>query len=147
MFTSGPVSRCLLWQFHLVCFLSTQAVCQLNSALSTIHRDVTVLIRSAAVGFDSLPREMVAILEAVWSGRMPLKWYKGVSSEAVSLKDGMTGTVCHHELLAEEVRHCRISTQIGCPTLPLACVLYYIILYWVILFIYLRGSFKLHLGV
>ena len=34
----------------------------------------------------------------------------------------------------------RISTQIGCPTLPLACVLhyaiilYYIILYYVILF-------------
>ena len=53
---------------------------------------MTVLIRSAAVGFDSLPREMVAILEAVWSGRMPLKWCKGVCSEAVSLKDGMTGT-------------------------------------------------------
>ena len=33
----------------------------------------------------------------------------------------------------------QISTQIGCPTLPLACVLYCYI-------IYLRGSFKLHLG-
>ena len=34
--------------------------------------------------------------------------------------------------------HEQLSTQIGCPTLPLACVL----LYWFIL----RGSFILHLG-
>ena len=40
--------------------------------------------------------------------------------------------------------HQRISTQIGCPTLPLACVLYYIVLCYII---YLHGSFKLHLGV
>ena len=53
----------------------------------------------------------------------------------------------------------RISTQIGCPTLPLArvlyyviyiilyyIILYYIILYYIILY-YSRGSFKLHLEV
>ena len=35
-------------------------------------------------------------------------------------------------------------TQIGCPKLPLACVLY---CYIILCYIYLRGSFKLHLGV
>ena len=76
-----------------------QAVCQFNSALSTIRHDVAVLVHSAAVGFDSLPREMVAILKAVWSGRMPLKWCKGVCCEAVSLKDGMTGIMMSYQYL------------------------------------------------
>ena len=83
-----------------LCFLSVQAVCQFNSALSTIRHDVALLVRSAAVGFDSLPREMAAVLEAVWSGKMPVKWSQGVCSEALSLKDGMTGTLDHDEQLA-----------------------------------------------
>ena len=86
--------------FKPLCFLSVQAVCQFNSALSTIRHDIALLVRSAAVGFDSLPREMVAILEAVWSGKMPVKWSEGVCSEPLSLKDGLTGTLDHDERLA-----------------------------------------------
>ena len=86
--------------FKPLCFLSVQAVCQFNSALSTIRHDVALLVRSAAVGFDSLPREMVAVLEAVWSGRMPVKWSRGVCSESLSLKEGMTGTLDHDKRLA-----------------------------------------------
>ena len=37
--------------------------------------------------------------------------------------------------------HLQISTQIGCPMLPLVYVLYWVILY------YICRSFKLHLGV
>lgn len=93
-----------------------QAVCQFNSALSTIHHDVAVLVRSAAVGFDGLPREMVAILEAVWSGRMPLKWCKGVCSETLPLKDGMTGTAYHHELFEPIINaHDTICTSVPVP--------------------------------
>ena len=39
------------------------------------------------------------------------------------------------------------STQIGCPTLPLACELYCIILILYYIYIILRGSFISHLGV
>ena len=46
-------------------------------------------------------------------------------------------------------RHYRISTHTGCPTLPLACVLYcyYAGLSCILGCNILRGSFKLHLGV
>ena len=97
-----------------------QAVCQFNSALSTIRHDVALLVRSAAVGFDSLSREMVAVLEAVWSEKMPVKWSQGVCSEALSLKDGMTGTLdhdLHHYFTKQELvkfRMYRISLNSRC---------------------------------
>lgn len=68
-----------------------QALSQFNSTLSTIHHDVTTLQHYAAIGFDSLPKEIVPILEGVWRGEMPSEWYKGGCGELLSLKDGMTG--------------------------------------------------------
>ena len=69
----------------------SQALSQFNSTLSTIHHDVTTLQHYAAIGFDSLPKEIVPILEGVWRGKMPSEWYKGGHGELLSLKDGMTG--------------------------------------------------------